>query len=335
MSWGVPLWLWALLGLPILVAIFMWSAWLRRRQLHKLVEPQTAIRIITVSSGWKRTARAVLIVVAAGFMILALARPRWGTSLEPIETRGVDVLLAVDVSRSMLTEDVRPSRLALARAAAGELADRLGGDRVGLIAFAGSAQTICPLTLDRGALHLYLSLLSTDLISQQGTVITDAMRTAMDLFQQREGSRQILVLITDGEGHEGDPVELAREAAKEGIIIYTVGVGTPAGQPIPLPSGSYKMDAQGNVVTSRLDVESLRRVAEATGGIYVPAATAGDAIEEVASRIAGEERGELTEQIRRRQKERYAWPLSITVMALFVGAALVDRRRPDEMEARS
>jgi Ca-activated chloride channel family protein len=206
---------------------------------------------------------------------------------------------------------------------------------VGLIAFAGSAQTICPLTLDRGALHLYLSLLSTDLISRQGTVITDAMTTAMDLFRQKERSRQILVFITDGESHEDDPVQLARDAAREGIVIYTVGVGTPAGQPIPLPGGSYKTDAQGNVVTSRLDVETLRQVAEATGGIYVPAAAAGDAIAEVASRIAGQERGELTEQIRRRQRERYAWPLSVGVLALLLGAALADRRRAREAEVIS
>jgi Ca-activated chloride channel family protein len=303
--------------------------------LHKLAAPETAQRILTVSGGARRTMRAVLILAAAAFMILALARPRWGTSLEPIETRGVDVLIAVDVSRSMLTEDVRPNRLALARAAAAELADQLGGDRVGLIAFAGSAQTICPLTLDRGALHLYLSLLSTDLISRQGTVITDAMTTAMELFRQKDRSRQILVLITDGESHEDDPVQLAREAAREGIIIYTVGVGTPAGQPIPLPGGSYKTDAQGNVVTSRLDVEALRQVAEATGGIYVPAAAAGDAIAEVASRIAGQERGELTEQIRRRQRERYAWPLSVSVIALLLGAALVDRRRERDAEGTS
>jgi Ca-activated chloride channel family protein len=335
MSWGTPVWLWALLGLPVLAAILVWGTWSWWQRLHKLAAPETAARILTVSAGTTRTVRAVLIVVAVAFMILALARPRWGTSLEPIETRGVDVLIAVDVSRSMLAEDVRPNRLALARAAAGELADRLGGDRVGLIAFAGTAQTICPLTLDRGALHLYLSLLSTDLISRQGTILTDAMTTAMDLFRQRERSRQILVLITDGEGHEGEPVQVAREAAREGIIIYTVGVGTPAGQPIPMPGGSYKTDAQGNIVTSRLDVETLRQVAETTGGIYVPAAAAGDAIEEVASRIAGQERGELTEQIRRRQRERYAWPLSISVIALLLGAALVDRRRRFEMEVVS
>ena len=335
MSWGEPLWLWALLGVPLLVAVLVSSVWSRRKRLHAFTSPTLAPRIVTVAEDARPWLRAGLVVVAAIFVILALARPQWGASLEPIRTRGVDVILAVDVSRSMLAEDVRPSRLALARAAAAELADRLGGDRVGLLAFAGSAQTVCPLTLDRGALSLYLGLLSTDLIPRQGTVLADAVNAALEQFRRRGGERRILVLITDGESHDGDAVEAARHAAKENVIIYTVGIGTPTGQPIPLPEGGYKKDVQGNVVTSRLDEATLRAMAEVTGGTYAPATAAGDAIEQVAERISGQERGELTEQIRRRRKERYAWPLAIAGVMLLIEGAVVNTRRRNEQEVAS
>jgi Ca-activated chloride channel family protein len=333
-SWGEPAWLWGLLGLPLLAGLQLWIAWSRRRRLHRLAHPATAERLLTVSGSTRRLARGILLWLAVALTLVALARPRWGTSLEPIHTRGIDVVLAVDVSRSMLTEDVRPNRLMMARAAASELADALGGDRVGLIAFAGSALTLCPLTLDRGALEMYLGLLDTDLIPRQGTVLADAVEQALALFRRHGRARQVLVLITDGEGHEGDPLEAAREAAREGVIIHSVGVGTPAGEPIPLAEGGYKTDAQGNMVTSRLDEETLRGMAEATGGLYVAATATGDALTQVARRIAGEERDELTEEIRRRRKERYVWPLGLAVLLLALEAALVDRRRRDGMEVR-
>jgi Ca-activated chloride channel family protein len=147
------------------------------------------------------------------------------------------------------------------------------------------------------------------------------------MFDREAHSRRVLVLLTDGEDHEGEPLEAAREAQAEGVVIHTVGMGTPAGEPIPLPDGSYKTDAEGQVVTSRLDAETLRAVAEATGGLHVSLSASGDALRQVASRIAGQERGELTEEIRRRQRERYAWPLSLALLFLVLEAALLDLRR--------
>jgi Ca-activated chloride channel family protein len=326
-SWGDPVWLWGLALLPLLAGVLGWGAWSRRRRLHTLARPVTAERLLTAGGEARRIVRAVLILLAVAFVVLALARPRWGTSLEPIRTKGIDVILAVDVSRSMRTEDVRPDRLTLARAAATELADRLGGDRVGLVAFAGSALTLCPLTLDRGALEMYLGLLDADLVPRQGTVIGEAILRAREMFDPETHSRRVLVLITDGEDHEGDPLEAAREAQAEGIVIHTVGMGTPAGEPIPLPDGSYKTDTGGQVVTSRLDVETLRAIAEATGGAHVSLSASGDALRQVASLIAGQERGELSEEIRRRRRERYVWPLAMALLLLVAEASLLDLRR--------
>lgn len=332
MSWGNPIWLWGLALVPLLAAVLAWGAWSRRRRLHALARPSTASRLVMAGGEARRVLRAALLVLALTFVVLALARPRWGTSLEPIRTRGIDVVLAVDVSRSMRTEDVRPNRLTLARAAAVELADRLGGDRVGLVAFAGSALTLCPLTLDRGALEMYLGLLDADLVPRQGTALGEAIRRAMDMFDREAHARRVLVLLTDGEDHEGDPLEAAREAQAEGIVVHTVGMGTPSGEPIPLPDGSYKTDAEGQVVTSRLDTETLRAVAEATGGLHVTLSASGDALRQVASSIAGQERGELSEEIRRRKRERYVWPLSLALLCLVIEAALLDLRRRERKE---
>ncbi|HKN46643.1 MAG TPA: VWA domain-containing protein, partial [Candidatus Polarisedimenticolia bacterium] len=234
MRFAAPQYLWALLALPILLALFVLAFRRRRRALEVFGDLRLVRRLSPTSSTERRVIKAALVVASALFLVLALARPQWGARLETVSRRGVDVIVAVDTSLSMLTEDVKPNRLAQARAAVASLLDMLQGDRVGLVAFSGTAYVACPLTLDYGAASMFVDVLDPDLLPVPGTAVAESIRAALRAFHSNERRNKVLIMMTDGEDHEGDVQAAARAAADEGITIYTVGVGTPNGEPIPL-----------------------------------------------------------------------------------------------------
>jgi len=193
------------------------------------------VKKLAASTSRKRQVTKVSCVIAAFiFLIVSLARPQIGTKLQEVKREGVDIIIALDVSQSMLAEDVKPNRLEKARHEISGFIDRLEGDRVGLIAFAGEAFVQCPLTLDYGAAKIFLDILDTNLIPEPGTAIGEAIFKAIGTFEQRERKHKVLVLITDGEDHDSEPLKAAEEARREGIVIYTVGIGSGKGVPIPL-----------------------------------------------------------------------------------------------------
>jgi Ca-activated chloride channel family protein len=217
--------------------------------------------------------KAALFILAYIFLIIAMADPQIGQTVEEVKREGVDIIVALDVSMSMMAEDISPNRLEKAKYEVSKLIDILEGDRIGLVAFAGMAHVQCPLTLDYSAAKLFLRLMDVNLIPQPGTAIGDAIREATKAFNQKERKHKVLILITDGEDHESKPIEAADEAAAEGIKIFTIGLGSPQGVPIPLydkygnPAG-FKKDRDGNVVTTKLDVTTLQTIAFNTGGEY-------------------------------------------------------------------
>src|SRR3989442_15237921 len=231
MRFAAPEYLWCLPGLPILIGLFVLSFRRRRRALEAFGDLRLLRRLSASASLEKRIIKSSLVVVAALFLILALARPQWGGKLETVTRRGVDVIVAVDTSLSMLAEDVKPNRMAQARAAVGSFIDLLRGDRVGLVAFAGTSYVACPLTLDYTAARMFVDVLDVDLIPIQGTAIADAIQAAVAAFRPGERRYKVLVLITDGEDHEGNVQAAARAAGAEGGVIYAAGGGSPGGQP--------------------------------------------------------------------------------------------------------
>ncbi|PYT33905.1 MAG: hypothetical protein DMF52_14495 [Acidobacteria bacterium] len=276
--------------------------------------------------------KASFVVVAALFLILALARPQWGAKLETVTRRGVDVIVAVDTSLSMLAEDVKPNRMAQARAAVGSFMDLLRGDRVGLVAFAGTSYVACPLTLDYTAARMFVDVLDVDLIPVQGTAIADAIQTATAAFRPGERRYKVLVLITDGEDHEGNVAAAAGAAAAEGITIYTVGVGSPGGEPIPLRNArgdiiGYKEDREHRKVTSRLGETDLETVALATGGRYFRSTPEGLELHRVYEEISRMDQRTLSGRTMSAYEERYQFPLGTAILFLLVEAALGERRR--------
>jgi Ca-activated chloride channel family protein len=331
MRFAAPGYLWLLLGVPVLVALYVLTFRLRRRALAALGDLPLLRRLVRGADTERRVIKAVLVVAAFVFLVLALARPQWGAREETVSRRGVDVILAVDTSLSMLAEDVRPSRLVQARAAVSSFIDLLRGDRVGLVAFAGAAYVACPLTLDYAAAGLFVDLLDTGLLPVQGTGIAQAIRTATRAFTATERRHRVLVLITDGEDHEGDVEAAARAAAAEGIVIYTVGVGSPAGEPIPLRNArgdviGYKEDRDRRKVTSRLGEAPLEAIALATGGKYFRSTPEGIELQKVYEEIAAMDQRTMQGRMTTVHEERYQVPLLVALLLLGLEAAIPERR---------
>ncbi|HXH28654.1 MAG TPA: VWA domain-containing protein [Candidatus Polarisedimenticolia bacterium] len=334
MRFAAPGSLWLLLLIPALAVLIAVSFRRRRRALEAFGEPHLMRQLTGSASTERRLIKATLLLGAVFFLVLALARPQWGTRLETVSRRGVDVIVAVDTSLSMLTEDVKPSRLAQARAAVSSLIDMLHGDRIGLVAFAGAAYVACPLTLDYTAAGLFVDVLDTQLIPVQGTAIAEAINTSVRAFKSNERRYKVLILITDGEDHEGDVEAAARNAADQGVTIYTVGVGSPTGEPIPLRNErgeivGYKEDRQHRKVTSRLGESALEAIAVATGGKYYRASPEGIELKRIYDDIGGLGQSTLSSRLHTAFEDRYQMPLALAILLLLAEAAVADRRRTE------
>jgi Ca-activated chloride channel family protein len=273
----------------------------------------------SVSPG-RQKMKAALLLGSLSFLVVSLLQPQWGFQWEDIKRQGIDIMVAIDVSQSMLAEDIKPSRLERAKRKVYDLCRMLEGDRIGLIAFAGTSFVQCPLTLDYGAFKLFLDYLEPDLIPVPGTSIGQAIRAAINSFSRRERTSKALIIITDGEDLEGNALEAAQEAKKEGIRIFTIGVGQDGGAPIPMKDGSggFKKDGGGEMVLSRLDEAALQKIALETGGSYVRSVT-GDLDlnkiyrEDIRGRM---EKKELLSTRKKRWEERFQWFLFAAILLL-------------------
>ena len=332
MSWGHPQWLWALAAVPLLALALLLLSRHRQRMWNRLADPRMAPRIDLTRRGRRPAVRALLLLFAATFVVLALARPQWGDREEELRARGLDLVIALDLSRSMLAEDLAPSRLTVARSVAREIGRRLPSDRIALIGFARSAEVLCPLTLDRGSLELYLDAADPSIFSAQGTDLGAAIQRATELFSEQDMARRVLVIISDGEDHQPGAMASVAAAREAGLRIYCIGLGTLGGAPVPLrgPDGrvtGYLQDDAGNVVTSRLQESALAELAEASSGAYVRATGFGQGLETLIEQLGRLERDELAESLVARKSDRYRIPLGLAFLLVLAEAGLVDRRR--------
>ncbi|MFC1477105.1 VWA domain-containing protein [candidate division KSB1 bacterium] len=263
----------ALWLVPVLL-LFFWYVFRKKRQLlHRFGSPELIEKLSIGTSRSRQRWKAALLLCAVAVLSIALARPQMGTHPEEVKREGQDIIVAIDVSKSMLAEDIRPSRLEKAKHEVSRIIDRLEGDRIGIIAFAGEAFVQAPLTLDYGAAKLLLSVVNPGLIPLPGTNIAAAIEKAVGAFEQKERKYKVMILITDGESHEGDIDLWTEAAAREGIIIYTVGIGLPEGVPIPEYNENgvrlgFKKDEDGATVVSKLDELTLTKIAQTTNGKY-------------------------------------------------------------------
>lgn len=331
MTFGHPTSFWLLMLVPALVLFLVWAFRARRRALEQFAAPplaqQLADSVRPVARRWK----AALLVGVVFFSVLALAQPRWGFEWREVKYRGVDVMVLLDVSKSMLAEDVRPNRLTQAKYAVQDLLGHLRGDRIGLIAFAGTAFVQCPLTVDYEAFRLTLKDADPRIIPRGGTAIGTAIRTALKAFDAGEGHDRAIVLITDGEETEGDTLAAAEEAVRAGVKIYAIGVGTTDGELIPVredgKSLDFLKDSEGKVVKSRLDEATLQQLALRTGGIYVRSAAGDFGMDTIYGKGIAQLQGKEQEtQLRKRHFERFQWPLGLALALLLLESFVTDRR---------
>jgi Ca-activated chloride channel homolog len=327
------------LALALLPALALFFVWARRRRQRALETFVAAGLLPTVSPDVdprRRAVRAGLLTTAVLGMVVALAGPMWGFHWEKVHREGVDLIVAIDTSRSMLTTDVKPNRIARAKLAVQDLLSQLHGDRIGLVAFAGRAFVQCPLTLDYAAFAESLDAVGVGIIPKGGTALAEAIDTSLDAFEGRQGNHQALVLITDGEDHEGKVKDAAKHASERGIKIYTVGIGTANGELIPDPSGGFVKDRNGQVVKSRLDEDTLKEVAMDTGGVYLHAAGPKFGLTELyRDYIAKMDKRELASTLERRFEQRFQIPLAIAFLLLLVDPLIGERRSPLRASVRA
>lgn len=317
--------------LPAMVLLAIYSFRKKDQLLRLFAEYPLWDRLMPDVHRRRRVVKLILLVAGVSFLIGALLRPRWGFHWEEIKRKGVDLLIAVDVSESMLAEDIKPNRLERAKREITDLVNMLQGDRVGLIAFAGASFLECPLTLDYGAFKMFLDYLDTDLIPVQGTAIGEAVQTAIRSFTTERRASRALILITDGEDHLGEAEKSAEVAKEKGIRIFTIGIGSEQGAPIPLRGGrgDFKKDRKGQVVLSRLQETTLQKIALATGGSYVRSVSGDMDLKKIYDEeIRGKmEAGELKSAKKRRWEERFQWFLFASILLFALEAILPERRR--------
>jgi Ca-activated chloride channel family protein len=335
MQFATPDALYGLLLIPALVLFLVWAGRRKGKAAERLAQPTLLERLSLGVSLRRDRWKATLLLVGVFFVVLALARPQWGQGTDEVMARGVDVFLVLDTSFSMDAPDVAPSRMERARYIASALIDRLQGNRIGLIVFSGTAFVQCPLTLDYGAAKIFLDTVGTGVVPEPGTDILQALEAASRGFVARDSKFKVVVLLTDGEETEGSALGVAEKAREEGIVIHTVGVGTPGGEPIPVRNESgevtdYIRDDSGQPVLSRLGEETLSRIALETGGKYFRITDQDQEIEEIAGLVAGMEGEELESQLFRRFQERYYWPLSLALLFLLAEALVPRERRARE-----
>ncbi len=333
-----PSWLWGIAAAPILVLATVIGGRRRRASLSTFVAAPLQDTLAPGYSWRRYLSKGLLRALALSALLVALAGPRFGSQLVKVERQGIDLVIALDTSLSMLAEDMRPNRLERAKQEISDVISGLDGDRIGVVAFSGEAVALCPLTVDYSAALMLVRSLDVYTISEPGSVIGIALEKSIELFEGAGEGDRAIVLMTDGENTEGDPMQAARAAAEKGIRVFAIGLGSPKGGLIPERGtggtvSGYKKDARGETVMTRLDERTLEAVASASGGKYLPATTEGLEINVLFDEIAGMQKKLIKGEFIERKKERFWIPL-IVALACLLGDALVSTRATRRKSAR-
>lgn len=298
---------------------------LRRNRLRRFGDEELVRQLMPSYSGTKGWVRTILTAVALFFFLVGLARPQIGAKLSEHEARGAEIMICLDVSNSMLAEDYSPNRLDRAKLAISRIVDRLQDDRIGLIVFAGSSFVQLPITTDYVSAKMFLNTIDTQSVPIQGTAMGDAIFTALRSFSAQSEKSRAMILITDGENHEDDAVEAARQAAEMGVKVYTIGVGSAQGQPIPM-DGDLLKDREGNIVVTRLDESTLQQVAQAGGGAYVHAGNEEFGLNPIIDDIRKMEDEEFSSVVFEEFDEQYMYFFAIAFALLVLEMLIGDRK---------
>ena len=323
--------LYFLFAIPLLLVLFAYVRMQSNNAKKKFSTVELFNRLAEQHSGRKGIVKASLLIAAYALLVLGIANPQVGTRMEEVKQEGIDLFVALDVSKSMMAEDIKPNRLEKAKYELRNLIDRLAGDRVGLIVFAGEAYTQFPLTIDYSAANLLLDVVEVESVPNPGTAIGSAIAQAMKSFNFEDPSSKVLIIMTDGENNSGDAVEKAKEAQEKGVRIYTVGLGSPAGAPIPMYNASgqqtdFKRDRSGNIVLTKLDEASLQEIASLGKGRYYRATNAQDELDAIYKDINTLEKREYGVKKFTEFDDKFQYFIFAAMVLLFIEAILSDKK---------
>ena len=324
-----PTYLYLLLLLPFLAAFYLYSNYRRRKAIRKFGDPVLMAQLMPDVSKYRPDVKFWLVFAAIGLFAVLLARPHFGSKLETVKRQGVEVMIALDISNSMLAQDVQPSRLEKAKRLVAQLVDKMENDKVGMIVFAGDAFTQLPITSDYISAKMFLESINPSLISKQGTAIGAAINLATRSFTPQEGVGRAVIVITDGENHEGGAVEAAKAAAEKGIQVSVLGVGMPDGAPIPVEgTNDFRRDRDGNVVVTRLNEQMCQEIAQAGDGIYVRVDNSNAAQKVIAQEINKMAKADVETQVYTEFNEQFQAVAWIILLLLLAEMLILERKNP-------
>lgn len=320
-----PLYLYLLAIIPILVVVFWFYKKAQKRRMERFGDHQLMKRLVPLASPKRVRYKFIMLMCSIALILFALAQPQFGSKLKETKRQGVEIILAIDVSNSMLAEDFAPNRLERTKNAVNQLIERLDKDRIGMVVFAGDAYVQLPVTSDYVSAKTFVKGLSPGLVPKPGTSVAKAIELATRSFSEQSTRSRAIILITDGESHDDDPLQSAQVAKDNGVIIYTVGIGTPEGAPIVIEGQSIK-DQEGNMVVSKLEEEMLQQIAVLTSGAYVRATDNSVGLEKILAEIDKMQKQDFDSFVFEQYSDQFYYLAMIALAALLIESLIIDRK---------
>jgi len=324
-----PEYFWGLGLIPLFLILFIIARIRRKKALRKFGYPEILATLMPSVSAGRPVIKFILLMLALAFFIAGAARPQFGSKLKKVKRQGVEIIIALDVSNSMMAEDIKPNRLERAKRAIDRLISKLKDDKIGLIVFAGDAYTQLPITSDYNSAQLFLASISPQIVPKQGTAIGASINLAMRSFTPDPQAGKAIIVITDGENHEDDAVSAAEEAHSKGVTVHTIGMGLPQGTPIPVSGGQkgdYRRDKEGNVVITKLDEVTLQKVSSAGGGLYLRANTAQVGLEDLFDEINKMQKTEMESRTFSEYEEQFQYFFAAGLILLLLEFFILERK---------
>ncbi|MFT5891859.1 MAG: Ca-activated chloride channel family protein [Dokdonia sp.] len=324
------IWFWLLLAIPAIILLFLGVLFWQRSAQKRFADSALLKKLSPERSLFKPALKVFVLSLAILCLVIAMVNPKMGTKLETVKREGVDVVFAIDVSKSMLAEDIAPNRMEKSKQLVTQIINNLGSDRIGIIAYAGSAYPQLPITTDYSSAKLFLSQMNTDMLSSQGTAISEAIELAKTYYNDEEQTNRVLFIISDGEDHVGESSNIAEQANQEGIRIFTIGVGETTGGPIPLKRNgivqSYKKDQDGETVITKLNEQTLKDIASEANGEYIYGKNTSEVTDRVKEILNGMDKKEFEAKQFADFKDQFQWFLGAGLLLLFLDIFLLDRK---------
>ena len=324
------IWFWIILLIPVIILLFTMLQFWKYRTQKRFAKKALLKRLSPDQSRFKSILKIFVICVSIFFLSFALVNPKIGTKLETVKREGVDIVFAVDVSKSMLAEDIAPNRIEKSKQLVAQIINSLASDRVGIIAYAGSAFPQLPITTDYASAKMFLQNMNTDMLSSQGTAISEAIELAKTYFDDEQQTNRVLIIISDGEDHSEIASSVAEEAAEEGIRIFTIGVGSTKGGRIPIKRNgvllNYKKNSQGETVVTKLDEETLKQIANEANGAYLNGSNTAEVVDGVKDILNRMDKTEFESKEFADFKDQFQWFLGFGILFLFLDIFFLDRK---------